>query len=220
MSAKPQIEAVPTPADILRDAIATRDGFAKQVEAIRAKANIFAPIEAEVAASEAELQMILQADARAMQEWATAGAKGAPPEPQHKAREAATTKVSAARAKLTAAGGAKAAFEAEISKANQDYTQALAIVKNAEREVIGHELLRRAHAMKKAAIDYLNAETCFFMVRNAASNIGGCDGYFSQVQEITRPLVLEEEAALGADTRSRFDIYFASLLRGEAPDAS
>lgn len=217
MSIKPNFEAVPTPADNLRKAIATRDGFAVEVETIRSKTAIFAPIEAEVAAAEAELQMVLQADARAMQEWATAGANGAPPEPQHKVREAAATKVSAARAKLNATGIAKAGFTDEISKANANYSQAQAVVKLAEREVLGQEVIRRAQAMKRAAIDYLNTETCFHRARNAAAVAGGCDGYFAQAHEITQPLNLEQEAALGADTQAKYESHLAALLRGENP---
>lgn len=215
MSIKPNIEPVPNPASALREAIAIRDDLSNQMADIHAKTAIFAPIEAEVATADADLQMILQADARAMQSWAEGGATGAPPEPAHRAREAATLKVSAARAKLNATGTAKEGFQVEITQTSQKYIIANQGVKNAEREVLIHEVLRRSHAMKKAAIDYLNAETNFFQVRNAAAGAGGCDAAFAQSQEITRALTQEDEAALRIETQGRINDYIHALLRGE-----
>lgn len=211
MNAKTKLEAVPTPAQLLREAIAQRDNAAKEVEGLRARANLFAPIEAEAAAAQAELQGILQRDAAAMQTWAQGGAIGAAPEPDHKAREEATRKLGQAGAKLSAAGGAKAQIEADTQAANDQYREAQQRVRAAEAEVLGQELLRAAQAMKDAAIAYLKAEDYYFAVRVALFGVDNAKGTaFSALAEpIARPLTMEEQRSLAEEftrqNRQRLD---------------
>jgi len=215
MSTKPQIQGIPTSHQVLRDAIAERDAAAAKVDALRAKADLFAPVQAEVAAAEAALQQVLQKDIDAMQAWAEAGASSVPPESNHKARQEAAQRVTAARTKLETSAGAVREFEQQMVEANQRYIDALPAVVNAQREVIGEQLLRKAQDMKAAARDYIAAEQLYFRVQRAANEIGGMDAYLARATKLTKPLMSSEEMEIGEAARMKSGRVLQALMRGE-----
>jgi hypothetical protein len=215
MVSKPQIQAVPTPLQVLREAIAERDAAAAQADALRAKADMFAPVQAEVAAAEAAMHQVLQKDIDAMHAWAEAGATTAPPEPSTEARKEAAQRVAAARTKLETSAGAVRQFEQQMVIANQRYGDALPAVTNAQRPVLGEELLRRAHDMKEAARIYIAAEQLFFRIHRSVVDFGGMDDYLARAAEITKPLTLTEEMGVGEVTRIKSEQILQALMRGE-----
>jgi hypothetical protein len=217
MTAKPNIQAVQTPAERMRQAIATIETTLQEVENLRAKAAMFAPIEAEAAAAEAELQTILQADADAMRMWASDGARGAAPEPSNKAREEATRKVSTARAKLNASRGALAEFQGELDRANQRHLNAHAAEKDALRVVLGQELLHRARVVKDAARRYLATEHHYARVKRAALEIGGLDHLLSEAQEITKQFLPPDEVEIAEAARLVCEKRLYALSQGQEP---
>lgn len=219
MNIKPKIEAVPTAAQLLRDAIAYRDSTVTDMEAIRAKTQHFAPIEAEVTAAEGELQRVLQHDADAMQKWVDAGASGAAPEPEHKARENAARKVSDARAKLNATGHAKGQIESDVREAHERHLEAVTGVRSAESNVLGEELLRSASAMKAAALVYLAAEQHYFAIRTTLLDADPVKAtpIASQAGEIGRPMNVEEERKFIQQTLAKSRQRCVALCQGQDP---
>lgn len=216
MNAKNKLEAIQTPAQLLRGAIARRDSTVAEIETIRARANHFAPIEAEVGAAEAALQTLLQQDAAAMQAWADAGATAPSPDPDHNAREAAARKVSDARAKLHATGGAKARIEAETREAHGRHQEALQVLRAAEAEVLGQELIRSAHAMKAASLAYLDTEQHYFNARQGlfAVDAGKATVFAEQAGAIATPMNIEQEREFGQQAFGRSQQRLASLIQG------
>jgi hypothetical protein len=217
MSTKPKIEAVPMPAQLLREAIAHRDSSATDVNTIRAKADHFAPIEAQVRTAESELNGILSRDAEAMQAWVINGAKGTPPEPDHKAREAAARKLSEAGARLSATGAARSQIDAEVAQAQDRHRAAQQAVQIAESDVLGREFILSAHAMKDAARAYLTTEYHYFNTRVAmfAKDFGNAGVLSEQAQVIGAPLNVQQDHELAQQTLATSQQRFAALLRGE-----
>lgn len=217
MNAKTKLEAIPTPAQLLRDAIAHRDALAQEIETITKRYQMFAPIEAEVAAAEGDLQRVLQIDATAMKAWADAGAKGDAPNIDHDAREAGARKLTHARAKLEATGVAKRQIEADHAAAHERYRHAQSLLRAAEIEVLAQEFIRSGHAMKQAANAYLATELHHFAVKQMMFNLDG--GRAGAVEEslrpFTRPMNIEEERQFNQQVMPDIEHHLAALLRGE-----
>lgn len=222
MNAKTHIEAVPTPAQLLREAIARQDDIRAEITRIEQKLQFIAPIQAEESSAQGALNEVLRRDAEAMQAWMNDGAQGAAPEPDKKAREEAIQKLGQASAKMQAAGMAKASIEAEHSAAHQRYAEAQAGVTAAEGQVMGDEFLRSAKALNEAYLAQLTAETHYNAAKDAmfASNRVMAGALAQRASDIMRPLDLNGGRKLADEVYQRAQRRFAALRAGEDPKAA
>lgn len=222
MSAKPHIEAVPTPAQLLREAIARQDEIRAEITRIEQKLQFLAPIQAEEASAQSALNAVLQRDAEAMQAWMHEGAQGAAPEPDRKARDEATRTLAQASAKLQAAGMAKASIEAELTAARQRYAEAQAAVTAAEGQVMGDEFLRSAKALNEAYLAQLTAETHYNAAKDAmfASNRVMASALAQRASDIMRPLDLNGSRQLAGEVYQRAQHRFVALRAGIEPQGA
>jgi hypothetical protein len=217
MNAKTKLEAVPTNAQLLREAIARRDSTARDIETTRARAKCFAPIEAEVSAAQGELSAVLQRDAAAMQKWVDDGAQGLPPEPDHKTRDAAARKLAEASAKLSATGSARQQIEADTRDAHQRHLDALKAVRLAEFDVLAPELLRSAQAMKDAALVYLAAEQHYFASRTALFDLDSemAQAPSDQAAAVGAPMNVQQEREFAQQAHAKSQKRLAALRAGQ-----
>jgi hypothetical protein len=217
MNAKTKLEAVPTPAQLLREAIARRNSTVAEIETIRERSKCFAPIEAALSAAQGELNAILQRDAEAMRKWVDEGAHGQPPEPDHNARDAAARKVADASAKLGATGSARQQIESDTRDAHQRHLEALQAVHSAEVDVLAPELLRSAQAMKDAALLYLAAEHHYFASRTALFDLDAARAQLpgDQAAAIGAPMTVEQDREFAQQRHAKSQQRLAALRSGE-----
>jgi hypothetical protein len=219
MNAKTHIEAVPTPAQLVREAIARRDRISEEITRIEQKLQFIIPIQAEEASAQSALNEVLRRDAEAMQAWMNDGALGAAPDPDKKARDAAIQKLGQASAKMQAAGNTKVSIEAEHVAAHQRYVAAQAEVTAAESQAMGDEFLRSAKILADAQVARLVAETHYAAAKDAmfATDRALAGALAQRASDIMRPLNLAEGRELANDVYQRAQHRFAALRAGEDP---
>ncbi|WP_108472914.1 hypothetical protein [Rhodanobacter thiooxydans] len=215
MTPKPNLTAVPSPAQRLRDAIAHRDAVAVEINDNRAKAALLDPLIQELADADAALKDVLKTDADALHDWALNGAQGPSPSPDTRSRDAASRKVAEANAKLNASGIARNQFDVAYHEIVSRHEEAQHAVQAAERAVIGDELLRSGTKQRAAAKAYLMAEFMHQHVMQAARQVGGLDHYFAELEEITKPLLAADEADIRREAAAIAAQHLQALLHGE-----
>ena len=147
---------LPTAAEALAEARAARDQAREVMEATAAKAERVRHLADRLEAAQQALNAITAQHAQAVQEWATAGATGQPPQPDANALKLATTEVATARQQSDAAGVAAAAITAE-------YSQLVAAYPGMQQGVIeaaipvALEEIHAARAARQKALDEWNA---------------------------------------------------------------
>lgn len=221
MNAKTHIEAVPTPAQLLREAIARRDVVSEEITRIEQKLQFIAPIQAEEASAQSALNEVLRRDAEAMQAWMNDGAQGAAPEPDKKAREEAVHKLGQANAKLQAAGKVKAQIEQAHAEAHQRLAEAQAAITAAETQIMADEFLRSARALHDAHLAQLRAEAHYNAAKEAmhATNRSMASALTDRAAALLRPLNRAEAGDLELEIFQRAQRRFAALRAGEEPKA-
>jgi hypothetical protein len=219
MNAKLKIEAVPRPAQVLREAIAHRDAVAGEINDNRAKAALLDPLILELADADAALKDVLKKDADALHAWALAGAQGPSPSPDQRGRDEATRKVAEANAKLNASGIARNQFDVAYHEIVGRHQDAQLAVQAAQRAAIGDELLRSGTKQKTAAKAYLMAEFAHSHVMQAARQVGTPDHYLAEAAEITKPLLTADETNIRNEAAALMAPHLQALLRGEDHNA-
>lgn len=219
MNAKTHIEAVPTPAQLLREAVAHRDAIDAEITTIVEKLHFIDPIQAEEASAQSALNEVLRRDAEAMQAWMNDGAQGAAPEPDKKAREEAVHKLGQANAKLQAAGKVKAQIEQEHAEAHKRRAEAQAAIAAAETQIMADEFLRSAKALHDAHLAHVGAEAHYNAAKDAmfATNPSMASALTDRAAALLKPLNLGESRDMELEVFQRAQRRFAALRAGEEP---
>lgn len=227
MTAKPNVEVTPAAASRLRTALAVRDQLGATSSEIMKKIERLAPLEADVATARGVLQQILQADAEALHAWVNQDAKGSAPDTNAKAREEAGRKLSAAQARLAAAGGVKAALEQELVENNTKLHAHQQVIASASVDAIGEEALRSVERMRRASLDYLESEANLDLILGALGSFGGPLGqpneqsrrisdWLTRIKEANK-LTDQERAEATQRVIQRTQDTVDALLRGDEP---
>jgi len=234
MNAKANIQAVPTALDHLRDALATRDELSSQSNEMAAKIERLAPIEAQVALAQANLQKILDEDADKLRSWADEGAKGEPPAVDSAAREQASRRLADAKARLEAAGQVKGSLTQDMAAISAQLQQHRYVIGNALMEVLGEEALRAIEGMRKTSMAVLESEAAYFAVveqmrslrdqmpddsNGNTSSVARNFGNWLQAMSEANKLSDKERLQTVQDGRARSLARIEKLQSGEDPDA-
>jgi len=221
MNAKTHIEAVPTPAQLLREAIARRQAIAAEITQIEQKLQFITPIQAEEASAQTALNEVLRRDAEAMQAWMNDGAQGPAPEPNRKDRDEAANKLSQANAKMLAAGKVKEQIESEHKDAHRRLAEAQAAIADAETQIMADEFLRSAKALAEAYLAQVKAEAHYNAAKEAvfATNRVMASALTDRAAELLRPLNRQEAGDLELEVFQLARRRFAALRAGEEPKA-
>ncbi len=158
MNAKTNTNVAPTSQERLRAALAERNRLGAASSELMKKIARLAPLEAEVAMAQAELDQILQKDADALKAWAQSDAQGTPPDVNAKAREDAARKLANARSRLGAADGAKKGLEQELLDINHQLQAHKFVVDAAEADIVGERALLLAEQLRSMYITCLEME--------------------------------------------------------------
>lgn len=221
MNATTHIEAVPTPAQLLREAIARRDAIAAEISQIEQKLQFIAPIQAEEASAQSALNEVLRRDAEAMQAWMNDGAQGAAPEPDTMARQEAVQKLGQANAKLQAAGKVKAQIESKHADAHRRLAEAQTAIADAEAQIMADEFMRSTEALGNAYLAQMKAQIHYNAARDSmfAVNRTMASALTDRAAEMLRPLNRGQTADLELELFQLAQRRFAALRAGEDPEA-
>lgn len=171
MNAKANIQAVPTALDHLRAALATRNELGARSSEITAKIERLAPIEAEVALAQANLQEVMATEQQKLRAWADKGAKGEPPAVDSTAREQASRKLADAKARMDASGPVKGSLSDEVMAINTQLQQHRYVIGDALMDVLGEEALRAVEGMRKTSMAVLESEARYFAIRQQMQSL-------------------------------------------------
>ena len=219
MNAKTKIELVPDSAQRLRDAIKHREEEAAQAEEIRVRAERLAPLEAEVAAAESELQGILAADAAAIREWADGSASTLPPDRNAAAREEAARKLQAARSRLQTGRQIEKDIEQQYHAAIGKVAAAGELVKQAECDALGEEMIRACHARREAVEHYLAAEDYHGRVYRLVAGFESAQSgaWLGRSSDLSMPNSAEDNYNRQVKFGPKFEARIAAILTGAPP---
>lgn len=147
----------PTPADLLANARHARDNAREHVTALEATGRRVGELHTRLQAAKQAVATLTQQHAQAVQEWASAGATGTPPQPDAKALQAAHAELAAAQQQADAAGVAMKQVEAEHLQAVTAYRAAQQGVIDAAVGVAMDAIYAARSARQKAQQDWIAA---------------------------------------------------------------
>lgn len=219
MNAKTKIELVPDSAQRLRDAIKHREEEVARAEEIRVRAERLAPLEAAVAAAESELQGILAADANAIREWADGSENNPPPDQNAAAREEAARKLQGAQSRLQTGRQIEKDIEQQYFAAIGKVKAAGDLVKQAECEALGEELIRACHARREAVENYLAAEDYHGRLHRLVAGFESAQSsaWLGRSAALSMPNSVEDNYNRQAKFVPKFEARITAILTGETP---
>ena len=158
MATAKKLEAVPTATDRLREAIRVRESEREKLEALATDVRRLQAAQHAEADAVAAFNALVAQDAAALTEWATTGAKGDAPQPDHAKRQQAAQRLAEAQHAAKVEAAARAACETRYLQQQPRFAAAVEAAAEAATEVMAERLLAAQEAHRQALEDYMSAE--------------------------------------------------------------